>query len=720
MPQEGAMRIILPVNTSSMRWAENLPIDRKIFYSFATMLAVLGIVTVLAGSGLFRAMSNVANLSDLAKRQETLNRTLVETMQINDQVKNYVIKADPKESRDVLAKLTVMEDRLRQIQEDVKSRQDRAELQPVLQLVKENRASFQNIVKSQLALSKTVNASINTVGPQIESNLQAIANQFASQNQSKSATGALKALTHYLKADIGVRALMARVSNTSETQVNADLDLIKSEVTALEDELNILYELQSSDDFKLKADTIISQLVAYIDATDKLAADTKRRNIELNKLLVEDGPKLVAAASALANSAIEAQASSVSETKTITKSVVFICLGMLIVGIAYGIFASYINRMLISKPIRNLSDAMKELADGHNDLSLEGAERSDEIGEMTRSVVVFQENQREVARLRAEQDLQRAKDAETDQRQRELEAKAEQARRETEIQIASEKRVALRGFADSFESSVKHVAETVAAAAEQIERSSRHLSDTAQTSMTATATVASTAEQASANVQTVAAATEEMSKTIAEVAARVVDSTMIAEKAVERAKRTDEIVVGLSRDAQKIGEVVSLIQEIAEQTNLLALNATIEAARAGDAGRGFAVVASEVKSLANQTARATEEIGQQINSIQNVTSEAVSAISEIRDIIREMNEISVTVASAVDEQSVTTTEISRNTQQAAVGTYEVAANITQVRQGVDATGQAAEHSRAAAADLARQAELLRREVDQFLSSVRAA
>jgi methyl-accepting chemotaxis protein len=211
-----------------------------------------------------------------------------------------------------------------------------------------------------------------------------------------------------------------------------------------------------------------------------------------------------------------------------------------------------------------------------------------------------------------------------------------------------------------------------------------------------------------------------MSKTISEVAARVVDSTLIADRAVVRVKRTDEIVAGLSRDAKKIGDVVSLIQEIAEQTNLLALNATIEAARAGDAGRGFSVVASEVKTLANQTARATQEIAAQVSSIQAVTSEAVEAISEIREIIREMNDISVTVAAAVDQQSVTTTEISRNTQQAAAGTYEVAANIAQVRAGADATGQAAQQSRLAAVDLARQSEHLRREVDAFLDRVRAA
>lgn len=701
-------------------WAENLPIDRKIFYSFAAMLAVLGLVTVLAGSGLFRALNNVSNLSSMAQRQETLNRTLVETLQVGDQVKAYVIKGDPKVARDVLAKLGVMEARLTNIQASTKSEAAHAKMVPILQLVKANRKSFQAIVRSQQSISETLNAKINVVGPDIQKNLQAIADQLITNNQGKAANTAMKALTHYLKSDLAVHILQARGSDVSNEQVSADLARIKSEVTGLEDELNALYDLTSSDDFKVKADSIIARLVDYSDATEKLAADTKQRNLALNQLLLAQGPKLVSAASAMADSAIDAQAETVKETKLITQSVVVICLGLLMIGIGYGAYASYLNRRLISMPIKDISEAMKALADGKDDFQLMGIERADEIGEMARSVIVFQENRREVGRLRAEQEMQRQKHDEIERRQRELDARAEQDRRDSEAKTAQEKKQALRNFADAFESSVKHVAETVAAAAEQIECSSRNLSETAQTSMTATATVASTAEQASANVQTVAAATEEMSKTIAEVAARVVDSTMIAEKAVERAKRTDEIVVGLSRDAQQIGEVVSLIQQIAEQTNLLALNATIEAARAGDAGRGFAVVASEVKSLANQTARATEEIGLQINSIQVVSAEAVQAISEIRDVIREMNEISVTVASAVDQQSVTTTEISRNTQQAAVGTFEVAANIAQVRQGVDATGQAAEHSRAAAADLARQAELLRKEVDQFLAGVRAA
>jgi methyl-accepting chemotaxis protein len=228
------------------------------------------------------------------------------------------------------------------------------------------------------------------------------------------------------------------------------------------------------------------------------------------------------------------------------------------------------------------------------------------------------------------------------------------------------------------------------------------------------------AEQASANVQTVAASAEELSSSISEIGRQVTQSATIAGRAVEDARRTDEVVQSLAAGAQKIGEVVTLIQDIAGQTNLLALNATIEAARAGEAGKGFAVVASEVKSLATQTAKATEEIGTQIGQIQGATKDAVAAIQGIGSIIAEISGIASTIASAVEQQSAATQEIARNVQQAAQGTQQVTENISGVKEAATSTGAAATQVLGAAGDLAKQSERLTAEVNNFLVGVRAA
>ena len=274
-------------------------------------------------------------------------------------------------------------------------------------------------------------------------------------------------------------------------------------------------------------------------------------------------------------------------------------------------------------------------------------------------------------------------------------------------------------MADNFESNVKTVVESVASASTEMEMSARTLSATAEEASSQSTAVAAASEEASTNVQTVAAAAEQLAQSVEEVGRQVQQSSTIASNAVSEAQKTNEEVEGLATAAEKIGEVVGLINDIASQTNLLALNATIEAARAGDAGKGFAVVATEVKSLADQTATATEDISSQISAIQNATENAVKAIKGISGTIGELSEISSAIASAVEEQSAATREIAQSVEQAAAGTADVSQNITGVTSGAQQTGDASAQVLDAASELSKQAETLRSQVDGFLVEVRS-
>ena len=271
-----------------------------------------------------------------------------------------------------------------------------------------------------------------------------------------------------------------------------------------------------------------------------------------------------------------------------------------------------------------------------------------------------------------------------------------------------------------FESMIGEIVETVSSASTQLESSAGTLSGTAKRSQELTTAVAAASEEASTNVQSVASATEEMASSVNEISRQVQESARMANEAVDQARKTNDRVSELSKAAARIGDVVELINNIAGQTNLLALNATIEAARAGEAGRGFAVVASEVKALAEQTAKATGEIGQQITGIQAATQDSVGAIKEISGTIERLSEISSTIAAAVEEQGAATQEISRNVQQAAQGTQQVSANITDVQRGASETGSASAQVLSAAQSLSSDSNRLKLEVGKFLSSVRAA
>ena len=281
-----------------------------------------------------------------------------------------------------------------------------------------------------------------------------------------------------------------------------------------------------------------------------------------------------------------------------------------------------------------------------------------------------------------------------------------------------EKQTAMRKLADDFEASVGEIIETVSSASTELEASAGALKKTSERAQELTTAVAAASEEASTNVQSVASATEELTSSVNEISRQVQQSARIANEAVDQARRTNDRVGELSKAAARIGDVVELINSIAGQTNLLALNATIEAARAGEAGRGFAVVASEVKALAEQTAKATGEIGQQISGIQAATQESVGAIKEISGTIEKLSEISATVASAVEEQGAATQEISRNVQQAAQGTQQVSSNIVDVQRGAGETGSSSSHVLSAAQSLSRDSSRLKLEVGKFLKTVR--
>jgi methyl-accepting chemotaxis protein len=300
------------------------------------------------------------------------------------------------------------------------------------------------------------------------------------------------------------------------------------------------------------------------------------------------------------------------------------------------------------------------------------------------------------------------------------EARANQERVGIERQAKQDRDAARRELAAGFERKVGSIVEAVSVAAHQMQGLASSMSDSNAETSRKTAAAAAASNQASANVETVASATEELTASINSIAQQVTRSAEIAAKAADEARRTNTVVEGLAAGTQKIGEVVTLIQSIASQTNLLALNATIEAARAGEHGRGFAVVASEVKALANQTAKATEEISAQIQDIQNATGDAVSAIQVIGGTIAEIDEISSQIAAAVEQQGAATREIAGNVLQAADGTKDVNANILSVSHASEESGRAAASLQEAANGLSSQSERLKSEVDGFLGSLRVA
>ena len=383
----------------------------------------------------------------------------------------------------------------------------------------------------------------------------------------------------------------------------------------------------------------------------------------------------------------EYEAAAASSQRNLILGTVAILIGAILLALLLG--------RGLSRPLAAITAVMNRLSGGEIDVTIPGSERHDELGTMAGAVDVFRRSMIEARGMREAQ--------EASKQQSELEKKALQ-----------------RQMADRFEADVKSVVAAVAQATNDMQRAAGEITTSVGGTSQRAAAAAVASDEASASVNAVAAATEELASSVAEIGRQVTHSSEVADSAVLKAGQTTEMVSSLASAAEKIGDVLRLIGAIASQTNLLALNATIEAARAGEAGRGFAVVASEVKELANQTAKATDEIAGQVAAIQAATGDCVTAIGGISNTIREISGIATTIAAAVEEQDSATREIARSVQQAATGTSEVSVNVTGASQSADQSRTLANNVATATGQLSQQADALSRSVDTFLAGLRDA
>ena len=653
---------------------------------FAVVLAISAASMGTAYLGFDRVSAGVASYRNSVSEADLARNIDRELISYRALVRYYVVTGKEDDAKAALTAEASLKDA---IDQSIKGTTNPARLDQVTRLAKEFRTFtkiFADILKVKRESALVMQNQLTRGGNMLRYKLDDLASNAAEAELPAVELGAKQVTAQY-------QAVMA-LANTFV--INSDQAVATSALARLKFVENSLHAMSSTDEKILQGLKEVSALLEeYRQALGKLVENSKSIDGLLSEM-AESATAIVQGASAMKADLLSDQQRLESESDAIVGETERLIVMLAAGGFLLGATLALLLGKGISRPMIAMCKAMRELAGGNFDVVLPGLGRKDELGEMAGAVEEFK--------------MQAIAKAERDAAAQDTQNKASSAARRTEL---------IR-FADDFEAAVGAIVSNVSASAVQLEQAAGMLTRTAETTQSLSSQVAGASEEASSNMQSVAAATEELSISVDDIGRRVHESNRIAEAAVLQAQQTDGRIGKLSRAAQEIGDVVKLITAIAEQTNLLALNATIEAARAGEAGRGFAVVASEVKSLASQTAKATDEISSHISGMQGATQESVAAIKEIGGTIAQISNIASSIASAVEQQSSATQEIARSVQNVAQGTQEAAANIMQVNRGATETGSASEEVLNSAKTLSTESTRLREELDRFMANIRAA
>ena len=667
----------------------NRKISTKIAIGFACILIITGVISAISYvefgkvdrnfSDLSRKATNSAVISDIDRQFLAFRRYAGE---VSENMEENFAAADKTRK--------IVRERLDQALKGIKDPARVAKVKAMSEQFDIYSRDFDKVVPMQREHAKLVKEVLDPVGHKLRLDLERL--------QKNAAVQAGNSNTVILAGE-AIKLVMQVRLNSDKALARHDEAFVKAAEAAFADLKRVLASFEAAivnPDVRKQFDDIKSGADEFHVAFGKSMHNSKEIGALMNGEMRKAARVIAADAEAIKESVVAEEHKIEHEVTGViawaNTMIVWVALG----GLISGVVLAWLIGRAISRPVIGLCAGMRELADGNFQVVLPGLGRGDEVGDMAQAVETF--------KVKAEQKARE-----------EAEAKMKQD------QMAAQQRKAdMIKLADDFEGAVGEIIETVSSASTELEASAGTLTSTAERAQELTIMVAAASEEASTNVQSVASATEELSSSVNEISRQVQESARMANEAVDQARKTNDRVSELSKAAARIGDVVELINTIAGQTNLLALNATIEAARAGEAGRGFAVVASEVKALAEQTAKATGEIGQQISGIQAATHESVDAIKQISGTIERLSEISSTIAAAVEEQGAATQEISRNVQQAAQGTQQVSSNITDVQRGASETGSASSQVLSAAQSLSGDSNRLKLEVGKFLDTVRAA